>query len=368
MPVLPREISVIPLDTAPQVHEVLDRLGYGELLDAVSYRGRNSNWAGRTANGRAVFIKRFDGDEKDARLRLRRVAAASVVLDANQQADVWVPRLLAVDEEARIAVFARVSNAVSAHELVFDDRFTVEDAAEIGSIVGTVHALAVSNESDMDITGFPLPQLSCFSQLTLEQFVGATAGTLEVWGMLHDDRELANGIARLRSWEAGAPRYPCHGDFRLDQLLWAHGRWYVTDWEEFRWGDPARDVGCFAGEWLHRAVLDIRAAESDETDADTLAHEDILNRGAEAIIRYRPFITAFWRAYNNAAPHVDEQLAIQATAFAGWHLLDRVLAEAQRRGQISVYSRAVAGVGRNAVLAPERFAAVIGLTAPHGDG
>lgn len=367
MPILAREISAVRLDRAPQVREILDRLGYGKLLDAVSYRGRNTNWAGRTTNGPAVFVKRFDGEEKNARLRLRRVAAANAVLDASQQADVRVPRLLGVDEDARIAVFARVSNAVSAHELAFEDRFTVEDAVKIGAIVGTVHALSVPNESDVDGTEFPMPQLDCFSRLTLEQFIAATAGTLDVWGMLHGDQELASGISRLRAWEANAPRRPCHGDFRLDQLLWADGGWYVTDWEDFRWGDPARDIGCFAGEWLHRAVLDIRAAEPDEIDSDSLSHEDILHRGVESIMKYRPFFTAFWRAYNNAAPHVDEQLAIRATAFAGWHLLDRVLAEAQRRGQISVYSRAVAGVGRSAVLTPERFTTVLGLTPAHAD-
>ncbi len=53
---------------------------------------------------------------------------------------------------------------------------------------------------------------------------------------------------------------------RLDQFLLTDTAFYVpTTGEEFRLGDPARDVGAYVGEWLpHRAVLRDSAQETDD--------------------------------------------------------------------------------------------------------
>src|SRR5687768_7358133 len=68
------KLEAAPLGAAPEVNAVLQRLGLGVLDgDGVSaFAGRNNNWAGRTSNGSAVFVKRLDGDREESLLRFRR--------------------------------------------------------------------------------------------------------------------------------------------------------------------------------------------------------------------------------------------------------------------------------------------------------
>jgi hypothetical protein len=74
----------------------------------------------------------------------------------------------------------------------------------------------------------------------------------------------------------------------------------------------------------------------------------------------RPIVASFWNAYADVR-HPDPGLAVRATAFAGWHLLDRAAAGAARSARLAAPLRAAMGVGRQALATPERFTATIGL-------
>ncbi|CAM5674675.1 Aminoglycoside phosphotransferase family protein OS=Streptomyces alboniger OX=132473 GN=CP975_34890 PE=4 SV=1 [Streptomyces alboniger] len=192
-------------------------------------------------------------------------------------------------------------------------------------------------------------------------YVHATGAFVQAWGLLQRDAALLEGLERLRATEAEVARVPVHGDLRLDQFLLAENAFYVNDWEEFRLGDPARDVGAYVGEWLHRAVLRIPAQETDDAFSAVLTHEEVVARGSEELDRVLPLVSAFHRGYREGGGPDDDGLVVRATSYAGWHLIDRLIASTRESGRLSAIVRAAAGIGRTALLDPRSFVSTVGL-------
>jgi hypothetical protein len=136
---------------------------------------------------------------------------------------------------------------------------------------------------------------------------------------------------------------------------------YICDWEEFRLADAARDLGSFAGEWLHRAVRGLAGYGGNAAVSETVSHEEIVRRMADGIAAVRPRVVAFCSGYRQARPTVDPGLHARAAGFAGWHLFDRMLASARRSSRLGALERAAAGIGRSVLLAPADYAATLGL-------
>ena len=123
-----------------------------------------------------------------------------------------------------------------------------------------------------------------------------------------------------------------------------------------------RDVGALVGEWLHRAVTAMSVGNEDEVLLDTtLTHQQVLAAGVAAIERFRPVIAALWSGYLTVRSDVDAGFAAECAAFAGWHLLERMLAAAEHRPVLGAVERAGAGIGRTLLSAPDRFVDVLGL-------
>lgn len=366
---LPR---VEPVDTArvPEVGTLLRRLGFGELHgdDLVSYHGRNDNWAGTTECGHGVFVKRVGGGPEESLRRLRRVSTCETMM-ARAGDTIRRPRCLGYDEETRLLAFEWLADSRSGAELASAEEFDEELSAAAGRMVGRLHTLSADPEL-FDGAPFSFPPQEWLDALPLGMFSQSCAAELEAWRLLQRDRELTEAVARLRERET--PAAPVHGDLRLDQFLRHDGEVCLLDWEEFRWGDPARDVGGFAGEWLYRAVLGLAASPERQgpmtVDPSVEGHAGVVARGTRELNRLRPRITAFWNSYLQArdgAP--DRGLAERATAFAGWHMIDRLIAGARGRNRLTGVERAAAGIGRTAVLSPGDVTGVLGLDNASGE-
>ncbi|MFQ6397848.1 class V lanthionine synthetase subunit LxmK [Nocardia sp. KC 131] len=353
----------IDLDRVPAVNALLERIGIG-AFDPTSVSapvGRNNAWSGRTVEGREVFVKQLIGSARDLDRRMARILAFESFSTRLPEGALLSPALLGSDSEARIVAFDLVEDARTGAELMVDEEFSTDLAAEVGRKIAMLHTGATDAE-DLDRSVVPFPSVTMLEGIPLEVFENSSAGTIETWRLLQNDAELIDGVRQLRTWEAAAPKVPAHCDFRVDQLLISDRGVHITDWEEFRVADGARDVGAFAGEWLYRSVLDIVTIRGDSEFAEfELTHETILERGAEKLARLVPLTEAFWAAYQDVRPQLDDQFITRATAFAGWHLLDRLLAIADMAARLNGISRAAAGIGRGALLAPDRFAEAIGL-------
>jgi aminoglycoside phosphotransferase (APT) family kinase protein len=357
-----RRLPPMDLDRSPEVEDFLRSIGAGTFLreGLTSPAGRNEAWIGATTTGSKVFVKRVTGF--DAAPRMERIVSFQRFAEALGESAVPAPRLLGHDTERRIVAFEAVEDNRNGAELMVDEEFTEDVAARIGAALATVHAAPPPGTAEIQSTPPPLPAPHLFEALPEPMFELLSFAETEAWNLLQADPELARAVTRLREREAAAPQTPIHGDLRMDQVLVAGGEVLLIDWEEFRLGDAARDVGAFAGEWLYRSILDIVTDRGGQPPiVDDLGHEDILRRGVANLERQIPLVRAFWKAYREVRPDLDEGFVTRATAFAGWHTIDRLLAGSGRRSTVTGIERAAAGVGRSALVDPDRFGAVIGL-------
>jgi hypothetical protein len=359
------------LETHPAVRGLLDRLGLGEPLaqGGDSPRGRNHNYACRTNKGHAVFVKRLDSRQPDAARRFRRQRTFELTVAAAGHGGLRTPACLGWNDEELIVAFAWLEEARVGSELASAGEFDDALAHQAGRAIGTLHSIvlddrAPAEDAAVDTEPPLLPVLDFFACLPLPYYTQASAASLEAWGLLQRDDELAHALGELRAEEARAAAVPSHCDLRLDQFLLYEEALYLTDWEEFRTADPARDIGSFVGEWLHRAVLEIPSKDPEFSGpVPQLSHQDIVRRGVAELDRLRTRNVAFWDGYRQTATVTDDRLRTRAAAFAGWHLLDRMFAAAEQRPKLTALDRAAAGIGRSAVLRPEKFADTLGLEA-----
>ncbi|WP_320776116.1 class V lanthionine synthetase subunit LxmK [Streptomyces sp. CRN 30] len=358
--VLPSDLSRVP-----EVTRLLTRLGLGGFDTATisSLPGRNENWLGTTTQGVAVFVKQLGGAPEGSAQRLRRLISFERCITATDTVRaLTTPRLLGWDEPTRLVVYERVASARTGAELAEGGDFTPELAHRAGQALAELHRLQAPGH--LDGSAPPLPPTELLNALPLQSFSRASGAELEAWRLLQNDGPLIEALRGLRRQERAARPVPAHCDLRLDQFLYDGSALLLTDWEEFRKADPARDIGAFAGEWLYRAVIQVpgRMGVLPFTTG-TASHRDVLATGVQALEEVRPMTRQFWAGYRAVAGTAEPGLVSRATAFAGWHLLDRFLAGAHERPQIRAAERAAAGIGRTAVLSPGEFCAALGLEA-----
>lgn len=350
------------IEGVPEVDALLARLGLGSFdRDSVkSAKGRNENWTGHTAGGAEVFVKQITGPERDARVRHTTAFCAA----AGDR--VRMPRLIGSDDEHGLLVFEYVPHARSGAELAAEDAFDAKLCERAGAAMAAVHGLA---EDGFDTSPHPLPPLESLEAVSYAFYTQATAAELATWRLLHGDAELIRALRELRAsdTEDVPSRCPVHGDMRLDQFLLAGEELLLTDFEEARIADPARDVGAFAGEWLFQAALNIPTTLSDASPmGHSATHEEIVATGVGEIEQRSPLVRAFFGAYLEHAPAAvgeDKELPTRAAAYAGWHMMDRMLATAGSSSRLSAVTKAAAGIGRTVLMSPAEFTSSLGLEA-----
>jgi hypothetical protein len=353
-----RSVAAIPLEAAPEVVQALSNLSLEPepARDVTGYLGRNDNWGMTVSGGRRVFVKRLTGPGEETAARLGRATALAELVRAEPPRHWRVPELLGADAEARVLVFELLPDALSAADLI--DDFDVDLARRIGRAVGELHA--VSAALPPDATHVPYRLEGPLSALTPQQYAVCSGAELEVWALLQHDRQMKKALAALAERSQAALRVPSHCDLRLDQILLTGDQIHLIDWEEFRVADPALDVGSFVGEWLYRAASSMFADVGAVGGGAADMHDALVRRGARELEVVRPLVMAFWAGYRREC-EPDAELAERATGYAGWHLFDRMLANARFSAQLGALERGIAGIGRSALIGASEFVATIGL-------
>lgn len=348
------------LADAPYVDAFLTRLGLGPFDPATvkGIPGSNDNWSGTTADGTQVFVKRF----VDVHFAIRIQRTETFCAAARDRLN--VPRLIGTDGEHGLLVFEYLAGAKSGADLANDDAFDDALCDRVGAALATVHSL---DAEGFDTSEHPFPPVRNLEALPFAAYLGVSMAELEMWQLLQGDEQLVQALRELRAadMEPRPSRSPIHGDVRLDQFLMADDTLYVTDYEETRMGDPARDIGAFAGEWLYKAIAATPTTLSDASPFGHVAtHEEIVATGIAELEQRTPTVQRFLRAYLEAAPariSEDKALTVRATAYAGWHMVDRLLASSMQASRISPVMKAAAGIGRTVLLSPADFTASLGL-------
>ncbi|MFD4785429.1 phosphotransferase [Rhodococcus qingshengii] len=314
--------------------------------------GRNDNLHGVLIDGTGIFIKIFD-DTPEARRRQARSTAADRAVPNESNVS---PRLLAWADAPPLLMFEDVEGS---------DLMTVPDAdgwsaadaavvADCAAVLARLHAVPID---DTEYEEHSLPPVRALGAIPAEVYVAVSAAELHAWRILQTDTELAAELRRIAARDRAQTRSFIHGDVRLDQFLQrSSGEVVLLDWEEFRVGDPARDVGALVGDVLHRSLL--RIVRPTSRFHEEFAHAEVLRRGGEVLEDARPVLVELWEKYQNGNP-VDADFTARATKFAGWHLFDRLLASAHRSVRLPPIALACAGIGRNALLRTDAFSSVI---------
>ncbi|MBT2446344.1 class IV lanthionine synthetase subunit LxmK [Streptomyces sp. ISL-43] len=355
-------MSAGDLDGSPEVESLLARLGLGSLSSQPDVRklpGRNTNWIGTTDMGRGVFVKRLAGPSEMTAARIRQCLAFDRMLRNGGPSGLLSPHCLGADAEAHLLVYEAVPGAKTAAELVREDELGDDLMYSVGRTVGLLHNLP-SEELPQGAETTPLlPSAELLDGIPISLFEASSAAELQVWSVMQNDLPLAGALRRLLEEEQRAGLVAAHCDLRLDQFLVADGRVHLTDLEEFQAGDPARDIGGVIGDLLHRALLAAVAQEDPYAD-EPVSHAQMVARLTDGIRTVRPRIEIFWQGYLSERPGAGD-VAGRVVAFAGWHLLDRLLAGARNAPRLAAIPRAVAGIGRKALLTPEAFISTLGL-------
>jgi hypothetical protein len=350
-------------DELTEVQTILTRTGLGPLAGQADLRrlpGRNRNWICTTDTGTRVFVKKLQGPAAASAARVRQYLAFEKALAKAEPAALSAPRLLGADPEAGVLVFTCLEGGRTGAEVWRDGGFTPELAHCLGRTVALLHSLPVDDLLRDPATNPLLPSEELLEAIPLALFESSSAGELQVWALLQNDAELAVALRRLLGREREAEPVAAHCDLRLDQFLVGDDGVHLTDFEEFRAGDAARDLGGVVGDLLYRALLEAAAASRESGESPSRAR--MVEVLAEGIRGVRPLTTAFWNGYLDTAAPADGRLAERTTAFTGWHLLDRLLAGARSAPRLAALPRAMAGIGRKALLTPEAFVATLGLT------
>lgn len=301
------------------------------VVDSVSLGARNRVERVTLRSGSTFVISRWGELAGDAAHRFRRVVQAH---DGrfDECTRFRVPRLYGADG----------TTGTTAHEYVRsqDRMFTGREAF---AALSELHSQPTSPDLDRSLPS--LPRIAPWEGLEMSAWQSLSTGELEAWGLIQsvDLREAM--LAML----APAPVVPVHGDARRNNLLIDdRGMVTVVDWEEFRAGDGARDIGFLFGDMLEselRCVLrEVREAQG------TLALADAAE---QAVTKATSFWADGWAAY--VAHRTPESgFLSRSVRFAGWRLAESALAEGATRVRLTADTRAVLGVGLTFLRHPER--------------
>lgn len=346
-----------------EIEQFVRQRGFGEFLadTVVTYPGRNTNMAGSTTSGHDVFAKRVTAARRAGD------GGAGAPLEDLARTRPWRylrwPVVLAVDPGRGIHLTRWLKDSRTVAEAVTEQGLHRQPAHTLGAALGELHS-AEFDRARVGRRPLPMPSVRVFSALSLTQYLESSGGLNEFWRTLQNDADLKRAVVELKHAEDEAAAVPIHADLRLDQILVTDEGLTVTDWEEFRYGDAARDIGTVVGEFLHRCVVEVAA---DDIAVDGVAgngtDDEIVARGVRGLERALPALEAFTQGYRSVRSGRDRALAERAVGFAGWHLLDRVMAAAAYSAELSPVHRAAVGVGRTALARAGHFIGVLGLEA-----
>lgn len=315
--------------------------------------GRNRSTVVAGANG-LVFRKEFYGDDRDVDRRFRNTLYWDEVRSTRSLA--FAPPIIDSDEKARTVVFPYLAEARSLQQIldVSDATDEIESLfARAGEILGELHTLADLHPT---VAGVERPLdagelLTAFDWLSPSAYARASGGELECWRLFQHDSELKDAI---RSWTAGQRGFelvPTHGDIRPDQyLVDAAGSLALIDWEEFTVAPAHRDVAGLLGAILFDAIARTFTGIDSPESSPLEMHNLLLQRGETMIARAQPVVAAVLTGYRS---HAGATLDLDELARGvGWYVIERVIARSMMSYSMSAADRAIAGIGRQALIDP----------------
>ena len=347
------------VDSAAGLLRILDR-DPQTVVEASTILGRNLNGVLTFDDGERIFVKQIGGLGAPRR-HARSVSFHTAVCSEEAGSDLRTPALRADEAETCTLAYEYIDAASTFAESIRELEANDADVRQAGRSVAALHSLTITDAARLDDSR-PMFPPNGPNAMSRDTFYGSTMGQLDMWRYIQRDAPLLVSLNALVRASEQCRRAPAHGDLRADQLFLTDDEAWMFDWEEFRLGDPARDVGAMLGEVfyhrLRRTIVDASLAGEDLDDAT------VIRFGGDAIDQSRPLANTLWSGYMERVDPdvVDDTFVDRAVGYFGWQLFDRSLASGTYFGRVSALDRALAGIGREAIVGAERYGAVLGLT------
>lgn len=321
--------------------------------------GRNDSRVEPGPNG-LVLVKRFEGERDDAVRRYRRSLDWETVQRAGGPE--LSPPVLAHDDLALELTFSYVTDAMTLEDLRGDLSRAGEVTALLarcGRAIGQIHTTEPPAALDRHPAPEPSQQqvdaaLRRFVALTPEEFAASSGAELACWQLFHHDDELRDALAAWVRRSAAAPQVLSHGDLRPDQFLVVDDELLVVDWEELCVAPATRDLAGVVGVLVFEALW--QSFDLADVGVGTLGALDrtIVSRVQAGLAAVRPDLSVLLGAYEQQVGNQVDRLGLAADV--GWQLIERVLARAMMSFRLPAGDRAIAGLGRQALLHPAGLA------------
>lgn len=349
-------------NTAPEIaDQLLQNHSYFPVASTSpsAFVGRNSTWIITLTTEEKIFAKELKA-EASGPMAFKRSTDFAAFASTQPDHAPASPSLLASDPDSALLLFEYCSGT-SLAQLLVEERIPENFSEIVGRSLALLHT---GDPSGLEPVHHPSPPVEMLSLgVPQTRYIDFTLAEIKLWSELQKDQELVEAAAQLRADEITHQQAPVHADLRLDQFHYHNDELQLLDWEEFGLGDPARDLGTLAGEWIYRAVLDTVTTRANASAPPMhFSEETATERIAERMATLLPNIEHMWRAYTRTIGTTDTELRHRATAHLGWHLIDRTISRAQSVSRLPGIERAAAGIGRKALLAPTRYADALGFS------
>lgn len=356
----PKAVNLNP-DIEKKISHLFSFEEYGDIVSITqpSFSGRNASWIIEYRSETKFFVKKIDAAVAGEKAFSRSAAFARFA----EEHDAYVPRsprLVAKDSSTGLLIF-EMCDGESLAQLLIDEKVPCDFSTKVGEQLARLHS---GPTDDLENSNPPSPPEQMLVEgVPYRRYIKFSLAELSLWKQLQEDKELIQKIVELRRNEYNNLSAPIHGDLRLDQFQMHQGQFAILDWEEFGRGDPARDLGTFAGEWIYRAILDsVTTRGGSNPPPEEFNTTSANQRIAERLAYMIPQINMMWKAYGETTKNsLDSDLSYRAVSHLGWHLLDRTLARAPYIAKLPGIERAAAGIGRQILLNPNSYIQTLGF-------
>ncbi|MBL7564508.1 phosphotransferase [Staphylococcus saccharolyticus] len=258
------------------------------------------------------------------------------------------PELIGYDEDDLSLKYQWIENATSLEEELegpspnFKNRIV-----EAVNMLVTLHTSNLGNVSIDSESELPQHE-SLLDSLDKYEYASCTGAELELFRLLQQDSELIEAI--MQSSEDNEV-CTCHGDIRLDQFIYTDDKLWIIDFEEFRKGDPTRDLAGIIGAIYFDCLLKTFTETTQETSNAKKVEAQMLERGKNYIAQMTPTMQLAYQTYASK----KTMNKIQFAKNIGWFLLERIMSRAKYSFRLSAIDKAILGIGREIIVFPEKL-------------
>ncbi|MGT2947731.1 phosphotransferase [Streptococcus devriesei] len=318
--------------------------------------GRNINKE-ITVDGVKVIQKQLVGEEKDKKRRLSHL----LNWERQEHQGVNSPRMVSVDEIKQIASYQFIDNNKTLLRLFEDGikQSTVDDLIPI--FEETAKSLALIHNSKINeefLLNNPQKLLRPLIALNPKEYTESSGAELELFALLQQDSQL---IEALGSYQTDQKyQKMIHGDVRLDQFLYDGDKVWVIDFEEYTCGDALADISGIIGAVLFEVYLEVFYSSWDgsrqgETDIDI--NNQLHNKETKLLELISPLVISFITRYQKIS-HEEIDGALLSSNI-GCFFIERIISRSKFSFKLSAVDRALAGIGREFIVSPENFSALL---------